>query len=247
MKSWSDKGDIAPMFFGYHARPTWPMTETFAKWTLRLHRPWRASHDEVKGNHETHVEALNEYLHDEECRVPDAIWNEILRVKRNENSVVVNDTVAVSGNPGVLSPTDNRTNQQLEDAANHALTPNRRGEEEDFKDIDEQALISLIQHRGAPPNHDWFANWNDSVETAIDEYRERYYSERRERISNGLEEPLQLFKEDVYRPENTMTEEQKFLIFHHLYHHWLCWMHKNNPEDVGAYSNILYPFCVVIT
>ena len=73
------------------------MSKTFAKWTLRLHRPWQASPEEVKGNHGTHVEALVEYLHDEECRVPDAIWNEILRVKRNENSVVVNNSVAVTG------------------------------------------------------------------------------------------------------------------------------------------------------
>ena len=242
MSCWSKKTEIAPMFFGYHARPTWPMSETFAKWTLRLHRPWRASPEEVKRNHGTHVEALVEYLHDEECRVPDAIWNEILRVKRNENSVVVNDSVAVAGNPGVMSPSDSRTNRHLEDAADQALTPNRRGEEEDFKDIDEQALMTLIRDRGAPPTHDWSARWDEHAETTLDEYVESYYEEQTKRTIDGVEEPLDLFQENVYRPEKAMTEEQKFLVYHHIYHQYVRWMHEHHPEDVGEYGIIQISF-----
>ena len=100
-----------------------------------------------------------------------------------------------------MSPSDSRTNRQLEDAAHHALTPNRRGEEEDFQDIGEQALIRLIRHRGAPHNHDWSARWDKNAETSLDEYVNAYYEEQRKRIIDGVEEPLELFNKNVYRPE----------------------------------------------
>ena len=67
---------------------------------------------------------------------------------------------------------------------------------------------------------------------------ERYYEEKRKRIIDGVEEPLELFKEDVYRPEKAMTEEQKFLVYHHLYHQYVRWTHEHKPEDVGENGNI---------
>ena len=70
----------------------------------------------------------------------------------------------------------------------------------------------------------------------LDDYIDNFYSERRDRINEGKEEPLQLFKEDIFRPENAKTEQQQFLIYHHLYHHWLRWMHENHKEDVGAFN-----------
>ena len=116
------------------------------------------------------------------------------------------------------------------------------GEEEDFKDIDEQALMTLIRDRGAPPTHDWSARWDEHAETTLDEYVASYYEEQTKRTIDGVEEPLDLFQENVYRPEKAMTEEQKFLVYHHIYHQYVRWMHEHHPEDVGEYGIIHVSF-----
>ena len=110
---WKDGKDTVPQFFGYHTRPTWPMKETFAKWTLTLHRPWMHSPEETKGGHDNYVDALVEYLRMEDCHVPNKIWNEIMRVKRREHEVAVDESAAVSGVAGdvarAMSPTGDPT------------------------------------------------------------------------------------------------------------------------------------------
>ena len=107
---WKDGHEVVPMFFGYNKIPQWPMNEVFSFWNLVLHKPWMEHPKEVM-NGSAHmsdsVNALVTYLLDEGCRLPDTVWNEILRVKRKENAVVVDNTSAVSGNAGVLSPSNN--------------------------------------------------------------------------------------------------------------------------------------------
>ena len=139
---WKKDQTMVPQFFGYHTRPTWPMSKTFAKWTLILHRPWRRSPTEVLAEHALYVTALNEYFHMNECRVPYAIWNGVLRAKRNEKEVIVNGSVAIAGNPGALSPTNDRTNEHLDDTADNALTP-QGNDPTEFEDMNEQALERL--------------------------------------------------------------------------------------------------------
>ena len=151
---WKEGTPAVPYFFGYHKRPTWPMSETFAKWTLILHCPWNSSPDETKRGHDNHVDALVAYLSTEDCRVPNDIWNEILRVKRKENEVSVDETAAVSGVDGDIAgvglPTDNRTDDRLQDAAAATVAPHASDREQDFEDIQERLLHSL---RKPPEDH----------------------------------------------------------------------------------------------
>ena len=62
--------------------------------------------------------------------------------KEEQKEVMVNRSVAVAGNPMFLSPTNNRTNKHLDDAADDTLTP-RGNDPTDFQDMDEQALKNL--------------------------------------------------------------------------------------------------------
>ena len=224
---WKDGKELVPYFFGYYNIPKWPLCETFSKWTLILHRPWRTNPDEVKGHSETYAEALVEYLLTEECRVPDLIWNEILRVKRKEREVSVDASAAISGNADVLSPSNERTDERLDDAAAAMPAPTGGENPHDFQDFTDHFVKNL---RKPPPGYDWSANYNDRNQSALQEYIDKRREAGLRRRLGGGEEPLELFDEPKYRPENARSYEQKFLVYHHLYHHWLRWTREHNPE-----------------
>ena len=57
------------------------------------------------------------------CKVPDMIWNEMIWVKHKENEVSVDTSVDVTGNAGVLSPSKERTDRRLDDAAEEMVAP----------------------------------------------------------------------------------------------------------------------------
>ena len=70
--------------------------------------------------------------------MPHNIWNEILRVKRKENEVSVDESAAVSGMAGdiagALSPTDNRTDDRLQAAAAATVALPAADCDKDFQD-----------------------------------------------------------------------------------------------------------------
>ena len=46
-----------------------------------------------------------------------------------------------------------------------------------------------------------------------------------------------LFEENIYNPENTITESQKIIIFNHIYQHYV--FHKFQNTDVS-------PVCITV-
>ena len=48
---------------------------------------------------------------------------------------------------------------------------------------------------------------------------------------NDMEEVVELFNEALHRPENAQTEGQKFLVYHHLYHHKMILDYKEKQKN----------------
>jgi len=175
------------------------------------------------------VDALETYLLEEDCRVPDTIWNEILRVKRKENAVLVDNTSAVSGNAGVLSPSNNRTDIRLAEAADAAeVAISQAGQWAEYEDYDESMIGGL---RKPPVDHDWSVGYEEADCTSLKLYCDAFYEQMTADELNDEEGSLTLFDEELYRPENAKTDEQRFLIYHHLYHQWLK-HHNDEGADV---------------
>ena len=43
------KNQVRPVqFYGYYNKPTWPLNESFSKWTLTLYKPWHKDIGELK-------------------------------------------------------------------------------------------------------------------------------------------------------------------------------------------------------
>ena len=229
---WKDGHEVVPMFFGYNKIPQWPMNEVFSFWNLVLHKPWMEHPKEVM-NGSAHmsdsVNALVTYLLDEGCRLPDTVWNEILRVKRKENAVVVDNTSAVSGNAGVLSPSNNRTDIRLAEVADAAdVAISQAGQWAEYEDYDESMIGCL---RKPPVDHDWSVGYEEADCTSLKLYCDAFYEQMTADELNDEEGSLTLFDEELYRPENAKTDEQRFLIYHHLYHQWLK-HHNDERADV---------------
>ena len=89
-KHWSKSKDRPPQFFGFNDKPSWPLTEDYSKWILTLYKPWRQSSDELKHSNGTYKSTLETYMHD--AQFPQRIKTAILRVKRNEKAVKLDES-----------------------------------------------------------------------------------------------------------------------------------------------------------
>ena len=223
---WISGKEIIPRFFGYNNRPTWPLKEEYSKWTLTLFMPWEKSVDELKAENGTFATALEKYLWDEEF--PAFTRNEILRVKRNETSVDTSESANVVGDHD-YTPTGHRENEQLNEAADAALSQSNLNDETgDFEDMND-AMFNSLDTRPSTDDMYWSDEYNPALATKLDEHKKKYYD--KQNTSIGQDEPLQLFDEDKHKPENAKSDAQKILIYHHLYYQYLLHQYQENLRD----------------
>ncbi|KAL7537702.1 hypothetical protein ACHAXR_008006, partial [Thalassiosira sp. AJA248-18] len=227
-KCWRSNKRTPPQFFGYDNTPTWPLSETFSKWTLTLYRPWRQSPDETKANHESFKAALEDYLCQQDCRVPDRVLNAILRVKRGEMGVNAEESEAIGGAPNAYTPTTDqeRRNATHDLAGEAANISDRASNDEEFEDMTDELFNRL--RSDAPVGHNWSDNYSVEIRDSLRSTAKDYYERQRQRTIDGNteHEQLELFDEHIYQPRNAKTDGQKFLVYHNLYHHYLRVQHK---------------------
>ena len=159
---------------------------------------------------------------------PNKIRTEILRVKRQEtfefdegeDLYVVNQAA---------SPALQRENPQFEEHYNAALSPIEVEDNDcDYEDMAEN-LFDDLENR--PAFYDWSQNYVDGLSEQLEKLAKKFYKEKNENLIEGREEVIQLFEIQKYNPENCRGEAQKFLIYHHLYHHYL--LHKFDNKKRG--------------
>ena len=135
-------------FYGYYNKPTWPLNESFSKWTLTLYKPWHKDIDELKAIDGTFKTSLEQYMYDP--MFPSRLLSEILRVKIQQKPVDIeegeNFMIKEHG-----TPTSQRENDNFEEHAIAAMSPNDETEIEDDLDLGmTENLFNLLQNR-APP------------------------------------------------------------------------------------------------
>ena len=233
-RHWRSDGKLTcPNFFGYHDRPTWPLNETYSKWMLTFYVPWRNSVDELKSADGTFATALESHMNDE--NFPEPTKAEIMRAKRNDRGVDLSEAAGLIGDTN-FTPTDSRRDALNDAAADAALSPgdaDNGNDESEFQDMSDE-LFDRLDPR-IPENHDWSLGYDASLVAKLVEYAKKFYDSRRaatiRQMLGGNEDLVELFKEELFRPEKAQSEEQKFLIFHHLLVHYNFKMHEANPIE----------------
>lgn len=217
---WKKDEECVPIFMEYPKNPmTWPLPEIYCKWTLAIFKPWRTSYQEhqhpVDGSYRSTMEQF--IWEDDQC--PGSIRSEILRVKRSETWQIDLEDHINQGDE-VHTPTDDRENEVHEEAfqvAEQQLAANPQPEHDGDVALDEiESRIRLMDKRCA--NHDWSANYQDGLSTALVRYQSQYYDQSRRETIDGsnAEDGLDLYDDHIYCPEKAKTDSQTLLIMHHL-------------------------------
>ena len=240
-KHWNQNDKRPVQFFGYDDTVSWPMTETFSEWMLTFYHPWRDIEDlKSDGSFRTKLEANLVCL-------PPQKRAEIERAKRKISVDLSEGGNLIYG--GVeSSPTETRDNDRFDAAINvmdlydNINIDQDNDFENDINDMQWNQLNSRI-----PAGYDWSLHYDESLETALTTYKDKYYEE----VMNGVlnsnvdgheNHQLQLFNVDIFKPENARTNEQKFIIYYHLYnlYVWKEYFDTNNPElDPPLQSHLL--------
>ena len=84
-----------PVFSNGKTRPVWPPTEEYAYSMLLLHKPGVHEFADVKGQHETYLEAFQEFLSCGRPHVPDCLARDLTRAYINH--LFGNQTKALPG------------------------------------------------------------------------------------------------------------------------------------------------------
>jgi hypothetical protein len=157
-------------------------------------------------------------------------------VKQNESSVDL--TVSNFGVGGIEStPTNSslRQNEAIAEAdeaahmAHDAAQVSGGGEGEEV-DMDDALYDSLSRH--APENYNWSDQFCESKTNVLGEYAKAYYQKRNAAILQPSDnEPITLFDNNLYHPRNAKSDEQQFLMHHHLYTHYAIKIYENNQPS----------------
>ena len=167
---WKKIGTTIPRLFGYHDRPTWPLSEIFSLWTLSLFKPCKVKCTEVIGDKETYALELAEYMYIDDF--PAKIRYIILRAKRNDPDLEITYVYYIVGNRDQEStPTTDCRNQVFEEIADVERGP--ENEDEDYEEMNDFQFDSLDNN--IPPNYDWSAGYLPSLAKSLVELKNNYY------------------------------------------------------------------------
>ena len=225
VKCWKSKASTIPQFMGYDNKVSWPLREEYSKWQLTFFKPWRKSVDELKVDG-SYSKALVEYIANKEF--PISTKYQIVKCKiragryHNRESTLFEEYQA---GDIVITPTAEQDRNDLNlqhaivDANNNALT---NDDAEVEHNISVEKLNCLLK---CYPTYVWNTNYDVCCRTWLDETKDKYYkdiaSEIVTRDMYSKSGNVNLLDEDRHRPENCKGFAQTFLIFLHLYQHFL--------------------------
>ena len=153
----------------------------------------------------------------------------ILRAKRNEPDPQITSVDYIVGNGDQEStPTTDRRNQAFEEIADAERGPDN--EDEDYEEMNDFQFDSIDDN--IPPNYDWSAGYLPSLAKLLVEFKDKFYKDQEELIMSNLVEPLILFDIKKHRPEKCLGNAQIFLVYEHLYYHYLNERHTSGLESV---------------
>jgi hypothetical protein len=161
-----------PVFSHGHVRATWPLSEEYAYTTLLLHKRGVMKHDDIKGSHDSHVEALRDFL--QGPNVPQGIVNAIHRAYR-ASIYDTRDQKRGAGNRRVAPTTDARgggaDGTPPDTPPDAAFPPLDDNDQDDGVDIGDFDMEDELQHQA-------MAAYNMGVEHNYPENAATFVSER---------------------------------------------------------------------
>ena len=194
----AEKHKCIPNFFGYNQIPSWPLDEEWSKWMLFLYIPHDGTGIESMKLNGTFRERMEIELTNE--HFPVSILSKVMRVKNRTTFCVQlhNEVLPPGSNHTLVS---DRTNEQFDEAITAA--DDNQNDEEMYEDTDD-GDFGNVQFPPHLPGIWWDLKYDPNGEIFLEDFQKRCYE-------NGVDivnMPVQLFKEDIYRPENVGTHKQ---------------------------------------
>ena len=226
---WKEGKITIPQFFGYHDVPTWPLNESYSKWTLAIFKPWRESIDEHQDEDGTFSTTLKKFMYN--LAFPARKRAEILRVKLKVAGVDTEEGVEFQE---IVEEIDNNVEEDamFVDAIESAISQNSSIGSTENVGLSE-AYFNLIPEI-YPDNYDWSKEYNSVYENWLTTFAKEYYETNNINIlNNSLDSvEIQLHEKDTYKPENCIGESQKFIIYHNLYYQYLYAQYCNGETNI---------------
>ena len=141
-------------------------------WMLTLFKPWRKSVEELKHSDGTYKSTLEDYMYD--AQFPKRILAVILRAKRNEKAVVVDESPFHQESVG--TPTSDRQNETFDCAVDAVISPPTQDNEEEIEDMDENLFLRLKDR--TPDNYDWSKNYVSGQAEKLTLLGKSYYEKK---------------------------------------------------------------------
>lgn len=155
----------------------------------------------------------------------------LMRAERKEQ--IVNEDNQTNQDRHDYTPTRERHNIDNEQAAEANCS---NSNDDDYVDVDDALYNGLNDRSEEHPHHDWSDGFVLEETNALQQFADQYYREQTRRglntSSDSAQQQPSLIDPELFSPENAKTEDQKFLIYHHLYHQYrlLEYLHNKNNE-----------------
>jgi hypothetical protein len=215
------------------------LKEDFCKWTLAIVKLWFDTIEEMKADDGKYSTTLLDFMSSDYELFPWTIRTEILRARRNEKSVDLSESGHYAENDDFTPTDDNvRQNSENENAIETAeAAENNAGiqREDDFEDLDDELFCNIDLR--VPENHDWSASFSEAISKSLVELANSFYAEQMCTLSEDGQ-PLELFDDELHRPENAKTDGQKFIIYHHLFYQHMLQKFEAGDVDLPDMQNV---------
>ena len=214
---------IHPQFFGFKISNDYPPGETYSKLMLTIYKPWIKNVDEFLDQNvcipkDSFSNHLCRYMWDKEF--PKSIMMHILRSK-----IALDFHHTEERNFGLEhehSPTINRKNEIMAGVDEIDCEPINNLVQNDHMDLGEEHFLKL---NDGGPDFDWSEGYDIN-------HNYNFLASLSLKIKNSIDvnSKMLLIEENIYNPENTITESQKIIIFNHIYQHYKFHISKDKHE-----------------
>ena len=234
VKHWKKKKETIPQFFGYNNYPSWPLTEDYSKCTLTIYQPWRNNVSDLKVDG-SYAKALEQFMTNK--MFPGSIFHEIMRMKvQTYKDGQPDDAEGDEFFKGKTASTPTKENDRTDTKLEQTVEMNEMNEvsdevaEAEYSIKMEDVFQLLQKHK----DFKWNTNYNEKDSEWLINYTKSYYDENNNNTAKKdlteKESDVELIDESTYCPENCKGYAQTFLVFLHLYQHYVWHLYYENAK-----------------
>ncbi len=216
-----------PQIFGFNNVATWPLKEDYSRMMITLYVPWRGDPNEHKKQFDdnsgepTFVEGLLYHMWND--NFPPSVRGDIIFQKINGRNIVAAEGQTMTGAGDAGTPTRDRRDEHLEDALleNEQLPTLQRGQGDDWEDFNVEDFDSIKTN---DEDVDWSDGYEERCVTWLQTFTDDYYKKKETDMMNAEQDDnnvIKIFDGSVYKPENVRGQEQRMIVYHSLFGHYI--------------------------